>query len=470
MSTVTINGSGISSALMELLASNDSIEPGSQLSYEICKALYTSHVLAGKIVEKPIRLAMSKQRRIVIPDAPDAVVEAFNREWARLGADLHIRNTAYLSRIYGIAAIIYGAPGAPTDEPIDPWELAKLDDLYFNSLDPLNIAGSAVTNQNPNAPDFQKPNAYITAAGQKYHPSRSCTLMCGPPIYISYTASAFGYTGRSVFQRALFPMKTFVQSMITDDLVTRKAGVLISKQKGPGSVINNLMMKAAGIKRSLLKEAGSGNVLTIDVDEDIEALNMQNTDTAMTVARDNCIANIAAASDVPAILLKDEAFANGFGEGSEDSKAVVQYIDSVRDDLRPLYEFFDRIVQYRAWNEDFFNALSAANPELYAGRSYKEVFYEWQSAFVATWPSLMEEPESELVKVAETKLKGVTEIARTFLPILDPENKARMTAWVQDNLNQMNEMFEVEMQLDIDALATYEPPTPQSEPSPGADA
>lgn len=470
MSTVTINGSGISSALMELLASNDSIEPGSQVSYELCKTLFMDHALAGKLVEKPVRLAMSKPRKIVIPDAPDAVIEAFSREWARLGADLHIRNTTYLSRIYGIAAIIYGAKDKPTDQPIDPWELAKLDDLYFNSLDPLNIAGSAVTNQNPNAPDFQKPNAYITAAGQKYHPSRSCTLMCGPPIYISYTASAFGYTGRSVFQRALFPMKTFVQSMITDDLVTRKAGVLISKQKGPGSVINNLMMKAAGIKRSLLKEAGSGNVLTIDVDEDIEALNMQNTDTAMTVARDNCIANIAAASDVPAILLKDEAFANGFGEGSEDSKAVVQYIDSVRDDLRPLYEFFDRIVQYRAWNEDFFNALSAANPELYAGRSYKEVFYEWQSAFVATWPSLMEEPESERVKVAETKLKGLTEILRTLLPIADPENKAALAMWAQDNINQMNEMFEVEMSLDFDALATYEPPTPQSEPSPGADA
>jgi hypothetical protein len=468
MSTITINGSGISSALMDLLTSNDSIVPGSAPGYELCKTLYESHVLGGKAVEKPVRLAMSKPRRVVIPDAPDAVVEAFTREWARLGADLHIRNTAYLSRIYGISSIIYGAPGEPTDQPIDPWKLAAIPDLYFNSLDPLNIAGSAVTNQNPNAPDFQKPMEYITAAGQRYHPSRSCTVMCGPPIYISYTASAFGFTGRSVFQRALFPMKTFVQSMITDDLVTRKAGVLISKQKGPGSIINNMMQKAAGVKRSLLKEAGTGNVLTIDVEESIEALNMQNTDTAMTVARDNCIANIAAASDVPAILLKDEAFANGFGEGSEDSKAVVQYIDSVRDDLRPLYEFFDRIVQYRAWNEDFFNAISAAHPDLYAGRSYKDVFYEWQSAFVATWPSLMEEPESERVKVAETKLRGVTEILRTILPIADPANKAALVAWAQDNLNQMNEMFEVEMSLDFEELAAYEPPTPSAEPTPGA--
>lgn len=468
MSTVTINGSTISSELLDLLMSGDTIQPGSPPGYELCKQLFMFHPLGGKIVEKPIRLAMSKQRRVVIPDAPDAVIDAFNREWERLGADTHIRNTAYLSRIYGIASIIYGADDKATDEPIDPWELARIPDLYFNSLDPLNISGSAVTNQNPNAPDFQKPKQYITAAGQQYHPSRSCTIMCGPPIYISYTASAFGFTGRSVFQRALFPMKTFIQSMITDDMVTRKAGVLISKQKGPGSIINNMMQKAAGIKRSLLKQAETDNVLTIDIEESIESLDMTHTDTAMTTARDNCIANIAAASDVPAILLKDEAFANGFGEGSEDSKAVVQYIDSVRDDLTPLYQFFDRIVQHRAWNEEFFNALAAANPELYKGRSYRDVFYEWQAKFKAEWPSLMEEPESELVKVSEAKLKGITEILRTLLPVADPLNKAGLAQWAQDNLNQMEHMFEVEMSLDIEELAAYEPPQPVSEPTPGA--
>ena len=37
--------------------------------------------------------------------------------------------------------------------------------------------------------------------------------------------------------------------MITDDMVTVKAGVIIAKVKQPGSVVDNLMKFAAGTKR-----------------------------------------------------------------------------------------------------------------------------------------------------------------------------------------------------------------------------
>jgi len=33
-----------------------------------------------------------------------------------------------------------------------------------------------------------------------------------------YTQAAFGFVGRSVYQRPLYPLKSFVQTMITDDL------------------------------------------------------------------------------------------------------------------------------------------------------------------------------------------------------------------------------------------------------------
>jgi len=110
--------------------------------------------------------------------------------------------------------------------------------------------------------------------------------------------------------------------MVTDDLVTFKAGLLVIKQKQSGSIVNRLMQVGAGIKRSMLQQGTTGNVLSIDVDEDIESIDLNNTDTAMTTARDNIVANIAAATETPAILLKDEAFTNAFAEGTEDSKAI----------------------------------------------------------------------------------------------------------------------------------------------------
>lgn len=457
MSEITINSSTLNNQLMSLLESKD-IVPGDQAGYELCKAIWEYHPLGGKLVEKPVRLALSKPRVITVDAQPkDMLVEAYEREWEKLGATNHIRDVMFINRTYGAAAIVIGADKIPTTSPIDPWQLPDLN-IYFNQLDPLNLAGSIVTNQNPNAPDFQKPLAYATAAGQPYHPSRSCVVFNGTPIYLSYQSSGFGYTGRSVFQRALYPLKSFIQSMVTDDLVTFKAGLLIAKQKPAGSIVNRLMQTAAGIKREYLQQGASGNVLSIDIDESIEAINLTNTDTAMGKARDNIIANIAAASDVPAILLKDEAFTQGFGEGTEDAKAIVQYVSGIRDDMASLFAFFDKIVMHRAWNKEFYEAVKSAHPDIYKKMSYEQAFYSWQSGFNADWESLMEEPESEKVKVADTKLKGITEILRTILPSIDPQNRALAIQWAQDNINEMTDMFASSMQLDADLIAEYEPP------------
>ncbi|WP_245168482.1 hypothetical protein [Enterobacter roggenkampii] len=40
---------------------------------------------------------------------------------------------------------------------------------------------------------------------------------------------------------------------------------------------------------------------------------------------------MAAAADMPAIILNSETFAQGFGEGTEDARAVAVYIDNIRE-------------------------------------------------------------------------------------------------------------------------------------------
>ena len=471
MSEINVNTTALGNKLMSLLNS-DNIQPGDQAGYELCKIIWEYHPLGGKLVEKPVRLALSKARILTIDSQPkEMLIEAFEKEWEKLGATNHIRDVMFINRTYGAGGIVIGADEIATTEPIDPWLLPELN-IYFNQLDPLNMAGSIVTNQNPNAPDFQKPLAYTTAAGQPYHPSRSVVVFNGTPIYLSYQSSAFGYTGRSVFQRALYPLKSFIQSMVTDDLVTFKSGLLIAKQKPAGSIVNRLMQQAAGIKRAYLQEGSTGNVLSIDIDEDIASIDMNNTATAMTTARDNIIANIAAASDVPALLLKDEAFTNGFGEGTEDSKAIVQYIEGIRNDMASLFAFFDKITMHRAWNKEFFAAIQNKYPDIYGSMTYEQAFYQWQNSFKVDWETLMEEPESEKVKVEEIKMKGITEILRTVLPIIDPANRARAVQWAQDNLNEMPDLFASNLQLDIEDIANYEPPEDvfkeQKEPSSNA--
>jgi hypothetical protein len=360
----------------------------------------------------------------------------------------------HTKRIYGIAAVVYGAVGVPTERPIEQEEIHNLK-LYFSVLDPLNTAGSLVLNQDPNAPDFQKPTA-VVSQGKAYHRSRSCVVMNEEPVYIAYSNSAFGFVGRSVFQRALFPLKSYVQSMVTNDLVIVKAGVIVAKMKQPGSIVDNFMGKMMQAKRDMVKEASQGNVLSIATDEDIQTLNMQNTDTAITTARNNIIEDVAAAANMPSQLLKD-GYASFLANGTEDFKATMQYIDSIREEMEPLYEFFDKIVQRRAWNPNFYKTLQAQFPE-YGQVGFIQAFYSWTNDFSAVWPSLQEEPESDKADVEKVKLDAIAAVLDKLLPHLDPENKATLIAWAADNINENKIMFANPLDLDIAALKAYEPP------------
>ena len=448
----TVGNTALGNSLQQILMSDD-IQPGAMPSYQLCKIIYLCHPMGAKMVETPVRLAMSQQREISIPNSPETLIqEAFIAEWKALKIDATIQQTAFISRTYGIGSVIFGAVNFPTDEPLALETLADLQ-IYFNALDPLNTSGSLVLNQNPNAPDFQKATA-VTAGGQKYHFSRSCTLMNETPVYISYTPSAYGFVGRSVFQRALFPLKSFVTSMIADDEIMTKAAVIIAKIKNPGSITDKISGAINKIKRNFLKDAKNGNVINISNDDSVETLNLQNVDKAVSVVRNNIIENIASSAVMPPALLLSDGYAKVLANGSEDFKATVQYINGVREWLDPVYAFFDNIVMYRAWSPAFYKRVQDQFPE-YQNVSYEQAFYEWKNSFVATWPSLLIEPESEKSKSDKVKLDSVISLLEKLLPSLDPTNAASLVEWVTLNISSMKTLFSDPLDFDADELLAY---------------
>src|SRR5215475_1683094 len=376
-------------ALQDLLVAPDII-PGDVISYETCKQIYLYHPLGARIVEGPVSLALSQKREVKVPDSPmEYCADAFNEEWKSIAGDSLVHNILTVSRIYGVGSIALLVDGLQSNEQINYWDLPELN-ISFNIFDPLNTSGSLVLNQNPNAMDFMK-YTQIAVAGTAYHPSRSVTVTNEKPIYLGYTTSAFGFVGRSAYQRAFFPLKSYIKSLIADDLVETKVGVLVAKIKQPGNFVDNIMSWAAGFKRALVKEAETGNVLNITPEEEIESLNMQNLEGPHVLARRNILENIASAVDMPVKLLTQESFAEGFGEGSEDAKAVARYIDRLRETMEPVYRFLDRIVMHRAWTPEFYAMLKRRFPEKYKETSYKEAFYTWTNSFQAVWPSYLRE-------------------------------------------------------------------------------
>lgn len=453
MAMLAVNSSNIGNPLYDILTSGE-IVPGADPSYQLCKTIYMYHPLGKKLADTPISMAQFKPRIITCPDSPEEkVVQAFNLEWEKIGADEHIANVMGLSRVYGISSLAMLVDGWNANKPMDLKALAK-SDISFNVFDPLNTSGSLVLNQNPNDLDFQKVRA-VSVQGVPYHRSRTVTILNEKPIYIGYTTSAFGYVGRSVYQRTLYPLKSFLQTMITDDLVSLKAGVIVAKIKQTGSVIDMAMAFMGAIKRSLVKEAVVGNVLQITPDEEIETLNMQNTNNAMETSRKNILENIASGAEMPAKILNAETFAEGFGEGTEDAKYVARYVDEVRKQMAPLYNFFDPVVQYRAWNEDFFKSIQNQFPTEYGKMSHEEALYRWRNSYAAMWPSLLTEPESELVKKDDVLLKAIIAVLEILIPELDPENKAVVIQWAADNFNELKRLFSSPLQLDYQAIADH---------------
>lgn len=441
------------SSLMRILMAED-IVPGSEPSYETCKEILLFHPLGAKVAEAPIKMAQSQPRQIMVQGAPDEVAQEFSRCWEDMRCDANILNLRRLARVYGVASLVLGCVDKETAEPLDMRTLWDAP-LYFNVFDPLNMSGSVIMNQVPNTPDFNQV-AKVTAAGKSYHRSRYQVVTNEEPIYISYTDSGFGFTGRSVYQRALFPLKSFIKTMIADDMIATKNGLLVAKIKAASSVPNKAMAAITAIKRLLLKAAHVGQTISIDPSEDIATLNMQNVEGAGTYSRDNILKNIATAADMPAKLLQNETMVGGMAEGTEDAKNISKYIDGVRIEMKPNYEWCDNIVRYKAWMSPlFYKRIQSLYPDAYGSKSHDEAFSDWCRAFSATWPSTLIEPESEQVEVAAVKFEAVVAMLNTLLPLLDPANQALLMQWASDCLSENKRLFPRELELDFDAFVAF---------------
>lgn len=453
-SRALITNTALGSGLSEILTGAD-IVPGSAPSYQLCKQIYLYHPLGAKMAEAPLTMAQSQEREIEVPGSPeDRIIDAFKEQHRKDGIDKHIFNAASLARVYGVSALALLVEGVNTDVPVDYTKLWDAT-ISYNIFDPLNVAGSLVLNQNANAMDFLKTTS-ITVAGTAYHSSRTCILMNESPIYLGYSTSAFGYVGRSVYQRGLYMLKSYINTLVTDDLITRKSGVLIAAIKAAGSIIDNVMQFVAGIKRSILQEAETDNVISIDPEERIESLDLNNIGPAYEIARKNILENLAVSADMPAKILNAETFAEGFGEGTEDAKNVARFVDRVRVWIDNAYKFCDEITMHRAWNPEFYKTIQADFPADYGKIPYEQAFYEWQKNFRAKWPSLLTEPDSEKVMVQDVKLKAVIAMIEVLAPMLDKEtNLPALVQWAADNFNNIEMLFSSPLLLDMNALKEF---------------
>lgn len=431
----------------------DDLQPGDPVGYETAKRIYEYHPLGGKLAEKPVSMALSQEREIMIDGAPgDDVIEEFKRAREELNIDEQIHRLGVIAKIYGIGAMFIGIKDVDPKEPLSIEELRD-PTLYINAVDPLNAAGSLILNQDPLDPDYLKPRE-LAIQGTRFHRSRSVVLMNEMPIYLGWTDSAFGFSGRSVFQRILFSLKAYVECMRSAEMLARKCGVIVAKTKQQSSAANQIASMFMRNKREETKLARTGQVLSISVEEDVYALDLTNTGPALEIALKQIRETIACGSGTPSILVNEETFTQGFGEGTEDAKNVASFIEAQRRWLEPVLAFTDRIAQARAWTPEFYSLIQSRYPE-YKDRPYDATVAQWRQQFKAEWPAYLKESETEKSARIREQLKSLNETFALLWDKLDPDNKMRALEWIQDCVNSMPDIVPSQLMLDPMALQEW---------------
>lgn len=443
------------SRLLKLLETSD-IKSGSDASYELCKLIWIYHPLGGKLVEKPISMALCKPRsRNVKTDPDERVIRRFNEVWDKLNITEKIRDVFFTARCYGAAAIGIGELNTSSEESLNKNKL-KEEDIFINIFDPLNISGSMVTTQDPNSPEFQQANLHLKVAGKQWHPSRTIKVFNGSPVYLEYQSSSYGYTGRSVFLRSLYPLRSYLKIMEANETIAEKVALIIAKVSNNGSVISSVMQKIGEIKRAFIKSGKNGNILQIGKDDTIESLDLKNVDEPLKLARDNIISDIASGSDIPAILIKEEAFSHGFGEGTEDSKAISQYIDGVRQAIDPVMSYFEDLIQHIAWGEEFYESVKEEHPDIFT-EDHKTTFYQWKDEFTSSWQELVEESPNERRDSDGKVIENAAKLYAVLAPNIDPKNRAKASDWLASICNDTETYKNTPLTIDLDDLENYQP-------------
>ncbi|MBI0083573.1 MULTISPECIES: anti-CBASS protein Acb1 family protein [Commensalibacter] len=430
------------------------------LSYGLCKSIYMYHPLGKRIIDLPIDLSIGQERIISVKHETksDELIEQFIKVWNGYGFKNIIRRLATMSRLCGISALFLKVDGYNDHEPLPVntnWADLKITPIVY---DAMNIAGSASNNQDLMSENFLKVED-VLRSGMALAKDRSFILSNGDPLYNEFSTSAFGFTGRSVYQNCIHLLKAWLYVNNADAMVAKKCGLIIAKENDVGTA-TELTSRSLGIKRELLRAGSTNDVLSVGASTTIESLNLQNIDGSLDMARNHILEDIANASDIPTIILGQQRFTQGFGEGSEDTKHVGRFIESIREWERGAYQFIDNFVMRMAWNFDYLKALNKENGDIFKSKNdeeitieqYWQVFYSLKQSFSYSFPSFLTESESQIAEGDQKKLEMIVDVYDRVFPKVEADMQATLTNWLIDSVNNLRSLNKIKLNVDEDDL------------------
>lgn len=371
-----------------------------EFDYQECKDLYANWALGKRFVESIIDFSLSQKRETMIPNAPQEVKDRFDLICKKYKIDKVVKETAVLNRVYGIAGLFVAT--TIKDDKLKNLTIAgkQKADIIFNVLDPLNF--KAVISQDPRSPYFQKPND-LTINGSPVGKDRMYVTFNGNPLFIKWTPSALNFAGRSVFANMrrlivawtnLFEALERISLKASSILITNNSAIM----KDPTGV------KVAEESAKILKSMRQGQVAMLNKGQTAEFFNLNGASEIGAMIAEVKEALTMALNDTPIQLLLDKDLSNGLSNGGEDMRSVIIKVNSFREEcLNPIYDFIDKYMFYKAWNDEFVKSMQAKYPQ-YQVLGAEQIRQMWINDFDYQWKSIYPKTPDEETKAKDSVL------------------------------------------------------------------
>ena len=373
----------------------DDLKAQYEFDYNQCKELYSYWGLGKRIVESIIDISLSVNRDIIVGDAPDEVVNRFKKVENSLHITRAIKEFLCLVRVYG-SAVMYVASKKPND---DYKNLSHSDynfDIKFKALDPYNVR--TTISQDPLSFDFLEASN-IVINGKVLGKKRGLMMFNGSPLFIQFNKSNLNFGGRSVFANMGRLIRTWNALFHALRAIAIKSGAIFI-ENSENSMLDPTGFEVAQMSAQLIQQMETGNVAMLNAGQTPHLFNLQGANEISVMIGEVKEALAMALNDTPSAVLLDKDLSNGLSNGSEDMRNVIIKVNSFREEyLKPVYEFVDKHLFYKAWDDDFINKMRSKGD--YEGLSNFEIRLKWIEDFSYSWKSIYPKTPDE-----ETKSKN----------------------------------------------------------------
>lgn len=384
------------------------VEDDQKIDYNSARNLYLANPMARKIVDKPIEYAMGKRPEVLMTGCPDELIKECWREWDKLRCDEVIRTAQRNKKIYGAAAIILGIEGLNSADPATP-QVVRSFPIWFNAADAMQMAGN-IFDTDINSREYGRIKT-LNVAGRLYPRGRYLYQSNGEMLWLDFESSNFNFAGRSVYRSIVTPLESYKESFKTFGRIARWTGVVIHKQDAPG-LNAGLSHQVRAENISALKQIDAESVVSVGLKDSVENLQFDHVEDAMK-ARQAIIEDIASGAGVPSKLLLEDSFASLMSSGSEDFKAVIQWIEAYqRNELEPWIKYLWRVILARVTTEQKYYEYQAKETEL-SGVMHSQALTDWMDSMQIQWPTLIPQTEEEKQESKAKKLESITTVYQT---------------------------------------------------------